>query len=485
MTGGGHGGARDRELQRLRREAVEAARRDAPVDGGAGRGRDAPGRRRLRERAGELLDEVRGSEQRTLAARLTDLREEISDRLTRADLALDRLVRTTGEILRLRMRVAERRERVAGELKDGHEGGGGLTTRLYIGVLVFLGAVEFFANAPVFSNLMPRDPLAERQIRLVAETSEGWLAGAERVIAGLVLRPDAALLAAGVVTFLCVLAHFFGHSLQEWVVQRDREVRRETTTGRSASENVVPMVLTGLGLVLVLGVLYEARVTLGDVGQQRYTEDMAAVEEMRRNAGWLRADGDLLAANELSDRADDMATAAAQLRDYSDSLSRLSFPILLLNLTLVLSALSAAYFHRRPRHGERFNDELFEEERRRLTDDGEALVEQVALALSETGRDLRRLRSAAAGAAAEAETSGEAAVLEALEAYRRELARLTGRRPDQIPPLGLPAPTNGEGATPAAWTRAQAALDELEESRRRLRERFEEARSRFMKEAVA
>jgi hypothetical protein len=92
--------------------------------------------------------------------------------------------------------------------------------------------VEFFANAPVFSALLPRDLLTERQIQLLTETSTGWLAGLERVLAHIVFRPDAALLAAGVITFLCVLAHFFGHSLRDVMMQGDRNSQAHTVHSR-------------------------------------------------------------------------------------------------------------------------------------------------------------------------------------------------------------------------------------------------------------
>ena len=84
--------------------------------------------------------------------------------------------------------------------------------------IAFLGLVEFFANAPVFSALLPRDPLSEEQIRLLAEGSHGEVgpSGFGRVISHIVLKADAALLAGGWWCSLCVLAHFFGHSLRSW-----------------------------------------------------------------------------------------------------------------------------------------------------------------------------------------------------------------------------------------------------------------------------
>jgi hypothetical protein len=168
-----------------------------------------------------------------------------------------------------------------------------------------------------------------------------------------------------------VLAHFFGHSLRELVIHWDRNSRKDRVSSRSPLESAVPMVITGIGLALTLGVLFESRVMLGAVGEERYVEDMAQVEELRRQAGWERADGDLLAANQLENRATDMEEAAAELREYSGSMARMSFPILLLNLTLVLCAVAAAYFHKQDARVEEFNEDVFEDDRGLLVKDAE------------------------------------------------------------------------------------------------------------------
>ena len=68
----------------------------------------------------------------------------------------------------------------------------------------------------------------------------------------------------------------------------------------------------GLSL-LVLGVLYEARVRLGDVGESQYVNDQRQVEEWRREAALLVSDGDLLQANALRAQAEDLNSAATNL----------------------------------------------------------------------------------------------------------------------------------------------------------------------------
>lgn len=475
------------DLSQLRDEAMRVGRADAEagVPGTSSRG-PSESEKQLRERCLATFERWQSNERRKLKAAAAGIEELVSEKLGRTALAIDSFERVTNELCRLKARLALRRREVSDELSaERQERPRGLPTRVYLMALTFLGLVEFFANAPVFSALLPRDPLTERQIRLLAETSTGWLAGGERVLAHLLLRPDATLLAAGVVTFLCVLAHFFGHSLRELVMQRDRRSNQRTISGRSPMENVVPMLLSGLGLVLVVSVLFEARITLGEVGESRYQQDMAIVTELRRNAGWLRVNGDLLAANDATNRADDTEAAATELREYSASMSRLSFPILLLNLTLVLCAISAAYFHRRDSRREHFNESPFDEQRRDLVAAAEGMTREVSQLLSELVRHIRDLRDLIA----EHPLADWRSVVLDLEAvitlYRAENGRvreLDGRAIAAFaggPELAID--TDRLNAT--ALTIADP--DGSDSEREGLKLRFEEIRQRFNEEATA
>lgn len=482
--------ATDLAVERFREEAVRVARQDAESDVPSleveGR---AHSEEELRDRARAFFERWKSRARNRTDTLIAEQEEEISERLGRASLLLDRFERITNDLVRLRARLSLRRQEVnesLGEEEGKKSRPRGLSTRIYLLAIGFLGVVEFFANAPVFSSLLPRDPLTERQIRLVTETSEGWLAGVERVVAHLILRPDAALLAAGVVTFLCVLAHFFGHSLRDLVIQKDRTSSTETVSSRSAAESVVPMVLSGLGLVLVLGVLYEARITLGNVGEERYQQDMVVVENLRNEAGWARVDGDLLESNDLENRAEDTETAAARLREYALSMSRLSFPILLLNLTLVLCAISAAYFHRRDRRREYFDESPFEEQRRALVSSAEETAERVSELLSTSVRHIRELRTMVAAQPLRRWRSVVHQLEAAISLYRTENGRLRGLDPRSVPAFTEPVkldlaldPETAEGV------RGMQDPDEYYREWKGLKARFEKARRAFHDEVVA
>lgn len=470
------------QLEELREDAERHARQDAAAEApGAESAEEPPGERALRQRCRAAFERWRTARRRRLREILTDREETISKLLGRAGLLLDRMDRLTNELIRLKARRLTRRREVRESLGEGSGGSArGIPTKVYVGAIGFLGLVEFFANAPVFSTLLPRDPLTERQIQVMAETSQGWLAGIERVLAQLVLRPDAALLAAGVITFLCVLAHFFGHSLRELVTQKDEESRRDTVTSRSPMENAVPLVLTGLGLALVLGVLFEARVILGEVGERRYQDDIAAVEELRREAGWRRTDGELLEANDLTNRAEDMEDAATRLREYAASMSRMTFPILLLNLTLVLAAISAAYFHKRTRSREQFNEAPYERDRRDLIDAIESTADEVATVLARAVRPIRELRTFAE----EGTGDDPGGIVRSLETvishYRTENARARGMVPEALPAFRTPVRLDLETDEGLGDLSSHVeSAGEYEEERQRLARRFEAVRERF------
>lgn len=478
----------EQSLAELQEEARRAGRRDAeigepPLDGAA---EPSEGERSLRERCRAVFGRWVSRERRRANDRIGQLEETISEKLGQADLKIDRFERLTNELIRLKAKLTSRRREVSEQLEEHEdEGREGLSTKVYLAIIAFLGSVEFFANAPVFRSLLPRDPLTQQQIEVVTETAQGWSAGLERVVANIVFRPDAALLAAGVITFLCVLAHFFGHHLRDLVRQKDEGRRQDMVSGRSQMENWVPIILSGLGLVLVLGVLYHARVILGDVGQERYQEDMAQVEELRRQAGWLRSDGDLLEANQRINQADDLEQAAEDLRNYAQSMSRMSFPILLLNLTLVLSAIAAAYSHRKDARGSRFNEEPFEDERRSLIDESESVADEISDLLSDVVRHIRRLR----GVSEEQPLQDWRAVKHRLEGviqtYRAENARARERSTQTIPAFQGGVSLDLGGDELSASRQNAVNPQEYADERRQLAQRFQKARKRFNEQAMS
>jgi len=480
-------------VRRLRQAAVVMAARDAEagLPDVQAKGR-AESEAELRDRAVSLFRNWQARERTRLNTVVAELEGRITRILAGISLDNDRFERVTSELFRLKKRWDMNRTVVESTLEDEEAGAEEdrpatrqFKTHWYALAIGFLGIVEFLANAPVFGALLPRDPLTEQQLRYVAETSEGWLAGGLRVASQFILRPDAALLAAGVVTFLCVLAHFFGHSLRSLMMHKSAKRSGETLGKRSAGEFVVPMVLAGVGLMLVIGVLFEARVTLGEVAIDRFAQDSAKIEELRRTASWLRVDGNLVAANEQANRADDLEALAKEQREYAASMSGLSFPILLLNTTLILVAISAAYFHMRDRRRDRFNDTPFERQRRELVNLGDATQQRVADAMGDAVRTIRELASLLSERPLR-EAPALASQLEAtIVAYRAENGRLRGLDPREIQAFAEPVELKLVVEDRDMRDLLMRDPEDYEAERRDLQERFEKTRARFTQEATA
>ena len=475
----------DPEVDRLRDEARRVARADAE-SGVPGPNTEGPteSELELKNRCVTVFERWHSRERRKLSEEIGDHEERIADTLGKAEMGVDRFHRMINELIRLKARFAIRRKEVTQQLSsEGEERERGIATHVYISALVFLGLVEFFANAPVFGSLLPRDPLTETQIGLLSETATGWLAGFQRVGAHIIFRPDAALLAAGVITFLCVLAHFFGHSLRDLVMQGEREERRQTVHSRSKRENVVPIVLASTGLILTLGVLYEARVQLGEVGQERYATDMAQVDELRRQAGWLRVDGEILQANQLTNRAEDMEGAATELREYSASMARMNFPIMLLNLTLVLCAVSAAYFHQKDAIRQQFKETPFEDDRTIFVERGEECARETSQLLSDVVKDLRALKTLAVHGLVDESRAMLHQLESVLATYRAENSRARGMDSQSI--MAFATPIRLEVGLEEAETLSLRDPDDYERERAEVASRLRELRSQFNQEATA
>ncbi len=486
-------------IGRLRTAALEMARRDAEAGLPA---LDAEGRseseQELRDRSMSLFRDWTARQRDRLNALVSETEGRITETTAEVALNIDRFDRVTTELFRLKKRQEVNRSLVESTLDrqaiaegDAEALAGteekfetrAFKTHWYALAIGFLGLVEFLANAPVFGALLPRDPLTEQQIRFVAETSEGWAAGFQRVVSQFILRPDAAFLAAGVVTFLCVLAHFFGHSLRRLLMHKSASHSGETIRNRSAAEYIVPMALSGLGLALVLGVLFEARVTLGEVATDRFAQDSSKIEELRRTASWLRVDGNLVAANEQANRADDLEALAKEQREYAASMSGLSFPIFLLNTTLVLVAISAAYFHMRDSRRDRFNELPWERQRRELVDLGDGVQQRIGEGQGRLVRLIGELKSLLTEKPLK-EAPAMSHQLEAtIVAYRAENGRLRGLDPREIPAFNEPVRLElaVDESAPHLQMRDAEGYDH---DRRDLVQRYEEIRSRFTREAT-
>ena len=115
------------------------------------------------------------------------------------------------------------------------------------------------------------------------------------------------------ITFLVVLAHFFGHSLRSLLFQRSA-IRSGDTVGSSIADGIrspdgVFGTRPGPRPRSPLRGPRDARRSLsGSV----CSGQLQKIEELRRDASWQRVDGNLVAANEQTNRADDLEALAKE-----------------------------------------------------------------------------------------------------------------------------------------------------------------------------
>jgi len=164
-------------------------------------------------------------------------------------------------------------------------------------------------------------------------------------------------------------------------------------------------------------------------------------------------------------------------------MSGLSFPIFLLNTTLVLVAISAAYFHLRDPRRDRFNELPWERQRRELVDLGDSVQQRIVDGQGQLVRRIGELKSLLTEKPLK-EAPAMAHQLEAtIVAYRAENGRLRGLDPREIPAFVEPVRLELEVDEQAPHLQMRDAAG-YEEDRRELVERFEGIRGRFTREAT-
>ena len=159
--------------------------------------------------------------------------------------------------------------------------------------------------------------------------------------------------------------------------------------------------------------------------------------------------------------------------------------IVLADTTLILVAISAAYFHMRDRRRDRFNDTPFERQRRELVNLGDATQQRVADAMGDAVRTIRELSSLLSETPLR-EAPALASQLEAtIVAYRAENGRLRGLDAREI--KAFADPVELKLGVDERDTRDLLMRDpeDYEAERRDLQDRFEKTRARFTEEATA
>ena len=224
-----------------------------------------------------------------------------------------------------------------------------LERRVVFLLIPLLILVDWVANVPVFTELLPKDPGADAAWREMASRSEamGLFGGLYRIVARALHNVDASLLALGVIAFLVWLAHTLGESVRRLVAFDPDEAPAAAIAIRSnRRQALVPAIFSVVGLVAVLGVLWLGRDRLESTTAERLRETESRIESVIADREEARARGDLQELGRLEQQLSGLQVLREQRverTDYALVISRMNLPILLLNLVLAISAAVAGY----------------------------------------------------------------------------------------------------------------------------------------------
>lgn len=219
----------------------------------------------------------------------------------------------------------------------------------YWTLIALLVLVDWVANVPVFSELLPHDPGADAVWRQAVADSEqfGVLGGVYRIVARTLHQIDASVLALGVIVFLVFLAHVFGESMRRRTSLHEAEAPSAATTIRGHRRQFALAAMASLiGILTVIAFLWLAREQLERSTAERVAQIEAEVTELQATLTDARASADL----DLIGMAERQLDAALRVRDqrleradYANVIARMNEPILLLNIVLAIAAALAAY----------------------------------------------------------------------------------------------------------------------------------------------
>jgi hypothetical protein len=164
-------------------------------------------------------------------------------------------------------------------------------------------------------------------------------------------------------------------------------------------------------------------------------------------------------------------------------MARMNLPILLLNLTLVLCAISAAYFHRRDGRTERFNEMPFEDDRKVLLEKGEAVAKETSPYLSRALRDTRALQSALHATGPNEWRSALHQLESIFATYRAENGRARSIDPHTIVAFRTPMRFDLDDVASLNGSMTVREPADYERERAALAQRFDDLRTRFNEEA--
>jgi hypothetical protein len=216
-------------------------------------------------------------------------------------------------------------------------------------LMALLVAVDWFANIPVFMELLPPDANAELMYQSLSRDAEarGYLAGFFRILARVTAYPEASILAIGVIILLVFLGDRIGVGARALVAFRDKDAPQLTQALRRHRRQAWTPVIAGvLGGAAVIAVLYMARERIVTNAGERVRETQTQIAATELGIETAQRERDMDETNrltrELGAQRERLRVREERLA-YAQSIGAINGPILFLNLALLITAAIAAY----------------------------------------------------------------------------------------------------------------------------------------------
>lgn len=353
-------------------EAVESAkagipRQDAPLE------RELPIETTLKARASEIFQEWIARVKRKVQDSVQAACAEAGDKIVQFRHVFGQLERSTVEIETTQSSINDREEALRNQQKT-FGAPALMNRRLYFLLLGCLALIDWIANVPIFTELLPAEYGSReiwRQLALSAEKA-GALGGVRMLGERLLFHLDVSIFALGVVAFLMVMAHFAGEALRRWFVFNPADEPLLAPTLRAnRRQTYLPMCLALFGIFLAVSFLYGSRSRLVEATNAGLTRAQQDVDGATKRVSEAKSSqGDLSRLPELQQQLNEAKSKRDDWRErerFATDIGTMNTPILLLNIVLALTALTAAYFAAEPKVTEgRLVDPMLPELKSRL-----------------------------------------------------------------------------------------------------------------------
>jgi hypothetical protein len=216
---------------------------------------------------------------------------------------------------------------------------------------VILTIAEFTANFPVFRLLLPMNSTLVTLAATLGEAAEShtWLAGPLVLFEDILLHFEAFLVALIAVVILVFLGKTTGSSMRSIVSFSEADHPMAATTIRAhRRQHTVIFVAGVLGIASVLAFMFYSRAQIAETAQSRVRADSVALRQAISDQ--QAAGTDLGRTAATTQRVTDATRTLQQHLDdaaYAATVQRINDAIVLLNIGLVLAAMTLGFVHKR------------------------------------------------------------------------------------------------------------------------------------------